>query len=283
MKYAVFASLLLIAFSSCDTSRYAYNPNAHNVPILAEKGDSKIGASYSNNLWVLNAESEDEYDKTISHGADVQGAIAVTNHLALQGSYSLRRERETYYNTFNNPFDSSKVSYKRNFFEAGVGYFTALDRKKRILFQVFGGVGFGNTDINDRGVLFTGGNYSRFYETDLNRFYLEPAITFRAREIFAASIATRFSVLNFRNIRTNYSFNEKQDLNLDSLDRYAVGFFEPVFVGSFGFNSLPGFRIEFQTGLSIMLADNFLNYRPFNFSVGLVFDVRKLMRGPVKN
>lgn len=269
----------VIVFGSCTTTRYAHSPTAHNVPILLKQGDSKIAAAYSTNGAVFDESSDNRYDKNLSHGFDVQGAIAITNHLAVQGNYFYRTEKSN--SNFNSAnFDSSKVRYKRNMVELGAGYFTPLDTKQRVLLQVYAGGGFGKTTITDNGRDFNQMIYSRYYNTDVTRFYLEPSITFRSKEIFAGSIATRVSVVKFRNIQTNYSLAEKQDFNLDSLDRFAVAFFEPAFVGSFGFNKLPGFRIEFQAGLSLLLADSFIDYRPFNFSVGLTFDIRKLIKGP---
>lgn len=281
MKTALSILALLLVLVSCNTPRYAYSPSAHNVPILAKQGDSKIAAYYSNNGFspVSEDDNEYQYDKSISHGADLQGAIAVTNHFAVQANYYFRSEKSNSV-SFNNTFDSSKVRYRRNLIEGGLGYFTPLDTKQRILFQVFAGAGVGSTKITDVGTTFNQTPYSRYYNADLTKIYLEPAITFRAKEVFAASVASRFSLVKFRNISSNYSLFEKQDLNLDSLDRFPVVFFEPTFVGSFGFNKLPGFRIEIQTGLSILWDESFIDYRPFNFSLGLVCDIRKLIKGP---
>ncbi|MEN9569384.1 MAG: hypothetical protein RL172_615, partial [Bacteroidota bacterium] len=60
--------------TSCYSPRYVYSPAAHNVPILANKGDSKLAAYYSSNL--NNATNINLADQVSSRGRgwDVQGA-----------------------------------------------------------------------------------------------------------------------------------------------------------------------------------------------------------------
>ncbi|MEO6670704.1 MAG: hypothetical protein ABIN36_14575 [Ferruginibacter sp.] len=280
MKTVLAVLCIVIAFTSCDTPRYAYSPTAHNVPIFTKQGDSKLAAYYSNN-GASSATDEDgnEYEKNSAQGVDLQGAVAVTNNIAVQANYYLRSEKANSNSTGNN-YQKSSVKYNRNLFEFGAGYFTAFDKKEHFLFQVYGGAGFGKTKIRDISVDFNQTRYDLFYNTNITKFFLEPSITFRTpREIFAATIATRGSVVKFGKIQTNYSFDERREYNLDSLNRYAVFFLEPSFVGSFGFPKLPGFRIELQAGLSVLYEESFIDYRPFNFSIGLVFDIRKLMNG----
>ena len=283
MKSILFICLSVIVLTGCENTRYAYSPAAHNVPVFTKQGDSKLAADYSNNgAWAYSDyNSQNQYDKKASQGIDLQGAFAVTKHIGIQANYFYRKENtNSTYNTYN--FDSSAVKYRRNMADFGAGFFSALDTKDKVLFQVYAGMGLGKTTISDKGKDQNQSAYSRYYNTDITKFYLEPSVTFRAREVFAGSIATRLSLIKFRNINSNYTFQEKQDLNLDSLDRFAVVFFEPAFVGSFGFNKLPGFRIEIQAGLSLLLDESFVDYRPFNFSAGLVFDIRKLLRGRTK-
>ncbi len=273
-----FLVVVIVFFASCDTPRYAYSPNAHNVPLLAKQGDSKVSANYSTNADVQ--ESDNNYNRNRSNGYDLQGAIAVTNNIAIQGSYFSRREK-SYGNSYN--ADTSTVRYKRSMYEFGAGYFTSIHKKQKVFFQVFAGVGFGKLGITDIGSDFNGTPFNRFYNSDIRKYYLEPAIIFRNKEVFAASLSTRFSVIDFKNVRTDYSLEEKQNYHLDSLNRFATVFFEPAFVNSYGFNKLPGLRIEYQLGLSLALdPDAIMDYRPFNFSLGLVFDIGKLIKGPAE-
>ncbi|MFT3910013.1 MAG: hypothetical protein QM737_11340 [Ferruginibacter sp.] len=276
----ILSFVFIIVFASCDTPRYAYSPTAHNVPIFTKQGDSKIAAYYSTNgASSYSDDNGNEYDKATAHGADVQGAIAVTNNIALQGSYYIRSEGSTSNSNYSN-FDNSTIKYKRNMFEFGAGYFMAIDKKEHMLFQLYAGAGLGKATIKEKGTDFNQNYYTRFYNTNLTKFYLEPSLTFRTpKDIFAATVATRASIIKFGKIRTDYTNDEKLSLNLDSLDRYPVIFFEPSFVGSFGFPKAPGFRVELQAGFSVLYQESFLDYRPFNFSLGLVFDIGKLIRG----
>ncbi|MEO6490654.1 MAG: hypothetical protein ABIO04_11995 [Ferruginibacter sp.] len=272
----VLAGLVIIFFASCDTPRYAYSPSAHNVPVLTKQGDSKVAANYSTNADIQ--ESNNQYSRNRSNGYDLQGAVAVTDHIAVQASYFSRKE--TSYGNSNFNSDSSVVRYKRNMIDFGAGYFTSINKKDKIFFQVFAGAGFGKLKFTDAGRDFNNILYSRFYNSDLIKYYIEPAIIFRNSETFAASLSTRLSVINFKKVSTNYTLDEKRNFRLDSLNRYAIAFFEPAFVNSYGFKGLPGLRIEYQLGLSLALVrDDFINYRPFNFSVGLVFDIPKLIKG----
>jgi len=286
MRTTLLLTAVIIFFASCDTVRYAYSPNAHNVPVLAKQGDSKLSASYSTNLDLNNDDEDSRFDRkrNRSNGYDLQGAIAVTDHIAVQGNYYSRREKG-YTGSYSG--DSSVVRYKRSMLEVGAGYFTSINKKNKIYFQVFAGVGLGAMDLTDIGRDFNGSIYNRFYDAKYTKYYLEPAIIFRNKDLFAASLSTRVSLISFRNIKTDYSADERIEYKLDRLDQYNTVFFEPAFVNSFGFKKLPGVKIEYQVGFSLALDANtdgqLLDYRPFNFSIGLAFDIGKLIRGTAKN
>ncbi len=277
------AAASTVFLASCNTVRYAYSPNAHNVPVLAKQFDSKLSASYSANFDPGNSNTDNRYDhkNNKSNGFDVQGAVAVTDHIAVQGNFYSRSEKGY---TGSSNGDSSVVRYKRNLVEFGAGYFTSINKKESVYFQVFGGVGFGKLNLKDAGNTFNGSIYNNFYNANFNKYYLEPAIIFRKKDLFAASLSTRFSLLSFRNIHTDYTKDERIDYKLDSLDHFNTVFLEPAFVNSFGFKKLPGMKIEYQFGLSLALDPNtdgqLFDYRPFNFSIGLTFDIGKLIRGP---
>lgn len=283
MRFLIAATLVLM-IASCETPRYAYSPTAHNVPSFKKAGDTKISGSFSSNFDIN--ETNDSYQRNRSNGYDVQAAVAATNHLAVQGSYYSRTERN--YDTYSSYFDSSTINVKRTMWEAGLGFYTGLDKRNNNSFALYGGIGQGNMKLRDKGIdnsSFT--PYTRFYNADLFKYYLEPSMTFRKGSVFTFSVATRLSAIRFKNIRTDYSYDERRSFDLDSLNRFTWYFFEPCIVNSFGFNKLPGFRIEYQFGLSLLLSgENSFQYRPFNFSVGLLFDIPKLIKNvpeePVK-
>jgi len=269
---------LLAMLASCDTPRYAYSPNAHNIPAFTKQGDTKLSANYSSNFDVVD--NGDEYTRSRANGFDVQAAVAVTNHFAIHGSYYNRKERGYSNNDYN--FSNITIKAKREMFEAGAGYFKPFGTKQRAIFAIYSGVGFGKMNLDEHGFDNNlGSTYSRYMNASLFKYYLEPSMTFKAGEVFTVSLATRLSGLRFRNLNSNYTSFEKIDYDLDSLNRYDWYLLEPCVINSFGFKKLPGFRIEYQFGLSILLAGyESFNYRPFNFSLGLVFDIPKLIAGP---
>jgi len=258
---------VIIISASCNTPRYAYSPSAHNVPVLTQKGDSKLGAVYSTNL-----SGEREIDgKTVderTRGVDVHGAVAITDHFAIQASYFYRWEKTT------GGDDAATIRYNRNLGEFGIGYYLPVNPKKNVIFQLFGGGGIGKFSFTDNSA-----NGYNFHEADITKIYVQPAFIFRSHGSFSSSISLRSSLLQFRNIKTSYSPNALDDYNLDSLNNRAKWFFEPAFTGSFGFKGLPGFRIEFQGGLSFLASRKYMDYRIINFSLGTWFDIGQMIRG----
>ncbi|HNJ93253.1 MAG TPA: hypothetical protein PLS65_00695, partial [Ferruginibacter sp.] len=73
----LFVLLSLVILASCNTPRYAYSPSAHNVPVLAKKGDSKLGAVYSTN-FAGERDIDGEMVDERTRGIDVHGAVAIS-------------------------------------------------------------------------------------------------------------------------------------------------------------------------------------------------------------
>ena len=257
--------LIVIGFSACNVPRYAYSPSAHNVPVLTQKGDGKIGALYSTNIPSMRAENEKVDDGT--NGIDILGAYAISDNWAVQASHFQRWERTT-----GGP-DSINIKYRRNLTELGVGYYFAANDKKRTFIQIFGGAGLGKFSITDHSKT---GNF--YHQSDILKFYIQPAILFRSKGSFSSSVAIRGSFIKFNSIKTNYSSSDLQDYKLDNITGGAKFFFEPAYVGSFGFKNLPGLRIEFQASASLFPSDDLFNYRTQNFSIGSYLDLGSLKR-----
>jgi hypothetical protein len=250
--------LLLIAccffLFSCYTPRYVYSPAAHNVPVLVKKGDSKLAANYSVNM----AEE--------AGGYDLQGAYAFTNHWALQLNYFKRTEKNS--GDFSSAISDSTV--------IAVGYFHSLNERQLVFFQVFAGAGFGKFGFTDVGRDATGLYRSRYHNMDIAKIFIQPALMVKSRGSFAASLSSRYSVIYFKNIKTDYSVTDLENYTLDSLNASPRLFWEPAMVFTFGYKKLPGISFEFQNGFSFLMSRRFVDYRSFNFSAGLVFDLPKL-------
>ncbi|MEP7256607.1 MAG: hypothetical protein ABI666_12580 [Ferruginibacter sp.] len=259
----IFVSIVFI-MASCNTPRYIYSPSAHNVPVLTKKGDSKIGAVYSTNAVGDQTQNGAKYDNR-SRGYDLHGAVAITDHFAVQASHFYRWEKSS------GGVDSLTVKYKRNLTEIGLGYYLPVNDKKNVIFQFFAGAGLGKFSFTD--VDKFGNNY---HQANITKIYLQPALLFRSKGSFTTSIALRFSDINYSSIKTSYSPGQLNDHHLDDLTNRGKVFFEPATVSSFGFKNLPGLRFEVQGGLSFLMSRNYIDYRIFNFSIGTWVDAGAL-------
>lgn len=270
----LFASVIVLLFTSC-ASRYMYSPSAHNVPVFTQQGDSKIAASYS-----VNGGNEDNSGK----GLDVQGAYAITKHVAVQAGYSVRNEKTVDSNLSSSYFNYSTVKYKRQMFEVGAGYFRSIHKRDKIFFSAYGGVGFGKFSFKDTGRDNNQFFYARSHNANVTKYYLQAGVTFINRG-FVTTVSGRATVLDFNRIQTNYSIQEQEDLEIHKINNHAYLFLEPAVILSYQFKKLPGLRIECQVGLSAHLRneDYYLAHTEACFSAGLVYDVPKLIKGFANN
>ncbi len=270
----LYCLLLTIVFAtSCYTPRYVYSPSAHNVPVLLKKNDSKIAANYSANAGTARLNISDAR----SRGMDLQGAYAITNHFALQVSHYRRTELNNG-NFDSNLQDSSVIRYHRQLTEFGAGYFKAFDDNKQAVFQVFIGAGFGKFRFTDDGKYQANNYYSHFHEAAVTKLYIQPALTVRNKRNFAASLSSRFSLINFHHIKTSYNSFEQDNYKLDSVGYSPHIFWEPAIIYTFGFKKVPGLMLEFQGGLALLQSRRFVDYRSLNFSAGLALDLPKLLK-----
>jgi hypothetical protein len=273
LRAQIFLGVVTILVASCNTPRYMYSPTAHNVPVLVKQGDSKIAAYYSNDLSTLNEGS----GKDKSHGYDLQGAVALTNNIALQASYINRTERN---GGSANYSDSSLIDYKRTLTEAGLGYFTPMGERGKVIFQVFAGLGKGKSTFIDKSPDINSGSgyFLRHHEADVSRVYIQPAFMFRIKETFALSVSSRMSFINFRNIKTDYTPDELNNYQLSDLPYGSRTFWEPAFTNTIGFGKFPGLKLEYQLSTTLQISQRHIDYRTFNFAVGLLLDVSKLFK-----
>jgi len=264
--------ILAVNFCSCYSPRYVYSPIAHNVPLLYEKGDSKLAFHYSTNI------GESKKITTIGKlnngsGLDIQGAYAITDHFAVQAAFARRWEKN--YADYNlNSQDTSIITYSRTSTELGLGYYTFLSRSRKSVFQVFGGVSLGRSSFTDRYFAPSITN-DRYLNMDVTRLYIQPAFLFRYEDVFTSSLSSRVSFVYFRNVATDYTPEELKNYSLADLDKTAEIFWEPAFINTFGLNELPGLKVEVQLGMAFLMSQRFVDYRTFNLSAGVVLDIPK--------
>jgi len=276
MKTAL--ALLIMAFCfllfSCYTPRYVYSPSAHNVPVLVKKGDSKLAFNYSIN-FADNTVKENVSTKGKARGYDLQAAYAFTHHWAGQLNYFHRNERNA--GDFdNNILDSTVINYKRNLTEIAAGYFHTLNDNQQAIVQIFAGIGLGKFSFTDNGRDQNSVYRSRHHDMNIIKLFIQPAFMIRSKKNFAASLSSRNSLIFFKKVSTNYTAAELDNYKLDSLTISPRLFWEPAVINTFGFKKIPGMQLEFQLGMSFLMSHRFVDYRAFNFSAGLLFDLPKL-------
>ena len=111
---------VLFIFTSCVT---LYKPNAVYSPLLKERGEFNTSASIGlSGCGLFN----------------LQAAYAISNHAGVMVD-------GMYHNRHSSISDSSIEKLNMFFGEAGVGYFTTFGIEKNLLFQCYGGCGYGIT------------------------------------------------------------------------------------------------------------------------------------------
>lgn len=271
---------VVIMLAACYTPRYVYSPAAHNVPALSNKGDLNFTAYYSTPLAVKSSNATNNI-KVKNFGADVLASLAFKNHWALQASYYLRRETND--GNYTAVTDSAVIIYKRSTVDAGIGYFTSLPGRVNSQFQVFAGMGSGNYNFLDAGKDLNGFSYSRFHYAKALKFYVQPAIILQLTKNYSTAFSSRFTLIKFHHIKTNYNFAELNNYKLDNISGAQTIFWEPALLNCISFKKLPGIQIQMQAGFAFLISRNFVDTRPFNFSIGLNAALEKGFKGKAKS
>lgn len=246
-----------------------YSPAATNVPVFSKKGDSKVAANYSNSSF-----SGRDVKTNYSYGLDLQAAYAVKKHWLLLINQSNRYEKTSSNIQVGNR-DSNSIRYKRSMTEIGGGFFTAINDSSKLFLQLTGGVGVGKFLFDDDGKNAANIYYSRYHQAGVTKLFFQPAIQLRSGKYYTSSFASRFAVLWYHSIKTNYTPAEQDNYLLDGLTASARTFWEPAVINNFGFKKIPALQLEMQIGFSALLSQRFIDYRSVNISAGAVLDISK--------
>lgn len=240
-KLLIPAIILLLA--GC---KVAYVPNMQNVPVMQEKGDTKVNLSTTN----------------------FQGSYAFTDHFAVMGNLYFRE------NSWENSPDTittTEWDYQANRFlgELGIGYYAPLSDEASV--EVFGGAGWGSIDfINDNQNLAT----ERSYSAKVSKIFIQPDIGFES-EYFDAIFSTRLSYIGFNDVDTsNYSVNDLLYDNLYNLDKHPFFFLEPAITLRVGYRYV---KLHTQAMLATKINPEEINYRSFGFNVGILVDLSEII------
>lgn len=228
-KYYLYA-ILVVVLASCSP---VYVPNMRNAPLFTKAGEFQASANYG------------------TAGLDVQGAVAVTNNIALMANYSYgSRNTDSIENDYDNDYR------KHTLYEGGIGYYK---NDEKFCFEVFLGYGEGE------GTSY--GSYDIFSSDDalvtgkFRRIFLQPSFGFNKKVVHIA-FTPRISYVDFTKF-----FDEGTGFTIDPDPRV---FFEPAVTTKFNFIDNRFFAL-IQVGLSTNFEDNSFDHEPFLFSTGLGF------------
>lgn len=212
----LFAGLLaLTVWTSCD--RHIYVPNTVNTPLLKEKHEFKGSISPHN----------------------LQAAFALSDHIAIManGQYVYRFDWNERQDNDDDIFIDQHV--RGGLVEGAVGYFTPMDQRKRMIFEVFGG--YGNGRFKTQAQKFS--DNTTYQPDDLqlsshfSKVFVQPGIGF-VHPIFEAGFSSRFSLLNFYNMRTGPRAFENRPNDKERFLRIShqpLVAFEPAFTCRVGY------------------------------------------------
>jgi hypothetical protein len=272
-RITLLLGIIMAGISSCYSPRYMYSQSIANTPDFKKKGDSKAAVYYATGTrgtrGVKAARRNDFYNR----GFDLQGAYALSNHIAIIGSQSNRYERND--GDFRGLVDSSDVVYRRSMTEIGGGWYTN-SRTRALSFQALGGAGLGRFRFTDNGFLTGNQPFSRFHDARVTKLFFQPSLILRPGNNFSTMLSGRISGIFFNRIRTNYTEAEKDAFLLNNLEQDARVFWETSVINNFGFREIPGIRVEIHLGFTNLISKRFIDYRTFNFGIGLTADIRKL-------
>lgn len=148
---------MLFVLTGCVT---LYKPNAIHSPLLKEKGELNTSASLGFSGCGLY---------------NLQAAYAISNHtgIMVDGMYHNRRISSA---------DSSVEKLNMYFGEAGAGYFTTFDNNKNVLFQCYGGGGYGiTTDKLSNANQPTPEMSSKYFN-----IFVQPGLSFKSKYVEVA-------------------------------------------------------------------------------------------------
>ncbi len=270
----LFVWISAVCCCSCNSPRFIYSPSPPNDPYFKERGDSKLAAYYSS--------GGDDNEKTghKNNGYDLQAAYAISDHWALTAGFFARKEKDIYTSVRYNFFDSSILDYKRHITDLGGGYFIPLNRGKTVLFNIYGGLGFGKFSFTDYGIDKSGLSYERFHNSGITKWFIQPSINSIVGDYFRASFILKFSFVRYGNISTSYTNEELRYFFLDKIKNNTISYFEPTFNMQFGIPPVDWIKVDGGFTFSSDPYEDLtkIQARSFNASIGLCFDFFKMKK-----
>jgi len=266
--FTLITPAIAILFCSCSVNHYMYAPSAPQSPMLNSKGEMSLTGLLTTGLHAR--------DTGYNNGYDVQGAYAISNHLAITAAFSQRHEKDKYWhNGWFTPQYNAQLWYERSTTELGMGYFTSIDSDDEVFFDLYGGYGFGKYRMHEQGDA-TGTVADRYHTSSVGKFFLQPGVHFNVSEMSQISLSLRFSTVNYHAIKSDYTKDQETTFNMYSLRNTVYTYADPCFALRLWVPRSPWIKLETQFSVGIKLTKQILYYRSANLSMGLSFDLSKL-------
>lgn len=249
---ALLAPVLLLVICSSSCVHYYYAPNSNNVPLLKEKGEGRIQASYTSTATQDN--------ENTANGFELQSAYATGNCFALQ--FNLMHVSET----------EDEGSGSGTYAEAAAGYFKAIGPRRHLVFEAYGGLGYGGVknEFSDNGVA----------KTSIFKFFAQPSFGYTSK-YFDAAVSSKFSLVNLGyGSATISKDNDPYDYDYVESLKGGKSYFlwEPGLMLRGGF---PNVKLSLQVTYSIFDLDKY----PFSegtAALGIVFNLNPKQKSAAK-
>ncbi len=265
---------------SCNTNRYIYSASAPNNPYFTKKGESKLTAYYSSNGKSYSSIGSGDLTTNrtgSSHGWDLQGGYAISNHFAFIAEYYGKKEKDIYdYSVSSSPFKNSTVNYKRYLIETGLGYFVTLNAKKTITFNFYTGVAGGKFSFYDNGIDTANKSYNRYHSANISKWFFQPSFNFMPADYIRFGLILKNSLVHYRNIRTSYTAAELKHFSLDGIEGKALYFYEPAWNLQLGIPKYPWIKLDIAQSVAVVEPFYSNDIRHLNSSIGLCVDFSKM-------
>ena len=265
MRKYIFLLFISIGVCSCYSPRYVYSPPTQNIPLLDKKNDVELSAFYGGAINFFKEKGN------YNRGFDIQSAWAITSHFAVMINENSRWEKNGGNDSFF-PADSSFLSYKRNFTEFGLGYFTTRGENIKMKFQAFGGAAFGSSKIFDD-FISNSIHYNKYHYSNVTKLFIQPALIYSFFKNFSVALSSRFTEVIFTHIRTSYTPAELRNYLLDSIGVSPVFFWEPAVSYTVGFKKIP-VKFQLQGALTVLLNRRFVEHRNSNIGLGITYNFK---------
>lgn len=254
--------------SGCYTPRYVYSPSAQNIPVITKKGQSKLAALYSTNAGRNNDVLR--FGKQKSNGVDIHSAYALSNRIIAQFNFYYRNEQNS--NADENSVQEL-IKYNRNLIEVALGYYTSMNEGDKMYFYIFGSAGFGKFRFKDYAINGASLNYRNYYDASVFKWSVQPALLYKFNPQLSIALASRICFIDYRQIQTNYTYDQLDLYKLLEIEKGLASFWEPALVLNYRFKKLPYLQLEAQGGFAFLLNRKFVDSRTINLSAGIGVDL----------